>query len=562
MELAGFCFAHPEMFVVPVEHQTDDGIDDTFAAELVRRGLVDDDWIALLSRALVVYREHVADLFARARDGWFPPRRQNLCIVSEPDATRPYYQPFDRASWTLYRSDFDPRTSSVEHAAFQIAHAERLGITRHVARTITTGLAWLLVRTQDELDDFAEGCARSIRPDAAAFRAVADALPWIRRIHHVTLAPPGADAGPLIAVEGTQLLVPEDVGADLLALVERFAAAAPQLVQRHRAWQARPLAEAPRPADWLAEHRPRVRFVDADGRTLWDHERPDATEAIATGLRGANDRALASLLADLDAIGSHSARVLAGLRDPDALPTTASEVEADGGIWIDAARRTVVYSLAQPGLEVLHETAPPYHRLLAVARTLHEWGHLASDAGIVRLDPTRTDAHHDACDELAAIFAEIAAQCPAAAREAAEREHACRGADALGASLARTARSRMGDWQANLFARRFGPPTAMEAYVRANVRSLVHERSTGLLTRLARHGYEIQYLRLAGTRDAAKYFFESTWFDTSFVDTRVVSRALALRAFTAMTRVCECHAVDEDALVGLEPARPLAAWPA
>jgi hypothetical protein len=546
MELAGFYFAHPQMFVVPVEHQTDDGLTEEFAAELLRRGLVDGEWIALLSRALVTYRARAADLFARARDSWFPPRRQNVCMITEPDTTRPYYQPFDRACWPLYLSDFDPRTSSPEHATFQIAHAERLGLTRHIGRALLSGLSWFLVRTREELEDFADGCARSTRPDAEAFRALADALPWIGELRHDPLAPARPDERDLLALE--KLLVPEPLAPRLLALGQRFEAETQRVVEAHRAAQALPNALVPPQLRvWLEDVRPHLVLVDAAGQTLWDPER-GAGGALDDALRDATDRALESLRADLDAVGEHSTRVLAALRDPDALPRTASEVEADGGVWLDAKRRAITFSLAQPGLDVLHEAAPPFHRLLLVARTVHEWGHLAADAGIVRLDPSRVAEHDAASDELAAIFTAIASEAPAAARTSAEREHGVEGHDALGRALLRTATSRMGDWHANVFARRFLPLEAMEAYVRANVRTLAHERTTSLLTRLARHTYEVQYLSLSRMRDANDYFFASTWFDASFVDTKVVTRAQAIAAFAAMARICACHTLDEAAL--------------
>lgn len=547
MELAGFYFASSEMFVVPVEHQHDGGITDEFAEELLRREVVDEHWIALLTHALLLYRERVADLFARARDSWFPSRRQNLCIITKPEATRPYCQPFDRASWPLYLCDFDPRTSSLEHATFQIVHAERLGITRHLGRTFVSGLSWFLVRTPAELTDFAEGCARSTRPDAAAFRALADALPWIGELRHDSLAPPAADAGELMSFE--RLLVPEALGPALLELCQRFEAETQRAVERYCIEQGRPLGLVPpQPRAWLQEHRPHVVLVDGDGRTLWEPTQAHASDEIDAALQAASDGAVASLLADLEAVGTHSTRVLAALRDPDSLPRTASEVEAEDGVWLDAARRAIVVSLAQPGLDLLHEAAPPFHRLLLVARTIHEWGHLAADAGIVRLDPVRRTEHDTACDELAIVFAAIAAACPPAARARAEREHGCDGAEALGRALVHTATSRMGDWHANVFARRFLPLEAMEAYVRANVRTLAHERTTDLLTRLARHTYEVQYLGLSRMHGGYDYFFASTWFDASFVDTGVATRAQAIAAFDAMALICACHTIDERAL--------------
>lgn len=550
MELAEFYFAHPEMFMVPVEHQTDTGISETFAAELVRRELVDPAWISMLSRALVCYRERVEQLFARARDTWFPSRRQNLCVVIDRDATRPYYQAFDRASWTVYASDFDARTSSLEHAVFQLAHVERLGITRSIARTVMPELSWFLLCTPEELDDFAQGCARSVRPDADAFRLIAAALPWIVQLHHPRLAPPPATPPePLLAIETAQLLVPERLGAPLLELVQGFEAIAQGVLAGHRARQDPKSVAPPPPRAWLTLQCPRVRVVDVQGDVLWDHARPTVTDPIDAALGAATEPALKSLYADLESIGAHSTRVLAALRDPDVLPRTASEVEFDGGVWLDAGARTVVYSLAQPGLDVLCEAAPPYHRLLLVARTIHEWGHLAADAGIVGVAPDRAGLRDDALERLAAVFTTIVDEAPDAPREAALREHGCSDAAALGRALAGTATGRMGDYTANLFAGRFLPRAAMEAYIRCNVRTLAHERATSLLTRLARHSYEVQYLRFSLMEDWRGYFFGSTWFDRNFVDTGLVTRARVEEAFATVASICSCYAIDESALV-------------
>jgi hypothetical protein len=101
MQLRTFYFAHPQMYLIPVEHQCDDGISPQFA-ELLRqeRGL-GDDFIGLLNSALLTYRARVDVLFRHGRGGWFPPRLQNLCIVTETAASRPFYQPFAGASWLL-----------------------------------------------------------------------------------------------------------------------------------------------------------------------------------------------------------------------------------------------------------------------------------------------------------------------------------------------------------------------------------------------------------------------------------------------------------------------------
>ncbi len=49
--------------------------------------------------------------------------------------------------------------------------------------------AWWLERDDAECAAFAAAAARSARPDADAFRLLAAALPWLRRLGHATLRP-------------------------------------------------------------------------------------------------------------------------------------------------------------------------------------------------------------------------------------------------------------------------------------------------------------------------------------------------------------------------------------
>lgn len=79
---APFYFSHPELFLIPVEHLGPAGMIDAFSAKLV---------------LLDASRMH------------------------------PYFQPFEGMTDLAYASDFDPTTSSVENAAYQLLFAERLG---------------------------------------------------------------------------------------------------------------------------------------------------------------------------------------------------------------------------------------------------------------------------------------------------------------------------------------------------------------------------------------------------------------------------------------------------
>ena len=88
MELRRFYFAHPELVVLPVEHLSERGMSEAFAEALQQERRVSDGWIELFDRAYATYWERAAWLYARAPETWFPPRRQNLALVLEPERTR------------------------------------------------------------------------------------------------------------------------------------------------------------------------------------------------------------------------------------------------------------------------------------------------------------------------------------------------------------------------------------------------------------------------------------------------------------------------------------------
>ena len=133
MELRRFYFAHRELLVIPVEHLGEHGPSEAMSAALREDRRLGDGWMELLRQAYATYWVRAKALHERAPDTWFPPRLQNLCIVLEPELVRPYHQPFHKSSWMLYASDFDPEASNLEHATYQLLHAERLSTSRDMA---------------------------------------------------------------------------------------------------------------------------------------------------------------------------------------------------------------------------------------------------------------------------------------------------------------------------------------------------------------------------------------------------------------------------------------------
>jgi hypothetical protein len=145
--------------------------------------------VALFDAGFTRYWERSASL-ARRTTGWPPPRRRHVAIVRDPLGVRPYVSLLNTSTWLLYASDVDPACSDPELLACLLAHGDWMAQTGEVAFAAVRGAAWWLERTDDECAAFAAAVARSPRPDAAAWRALADALPWLRRLHHATLRPP------------------------------------------------------------------------------------------------------------------------------------------------------------------------------------------------------------------------------------------------------------------------------------------------------------------------------------------------------------------------------------
>ena len=181
MDLNEFYFGQAGAFLIPVEHLSEGGMEPEFAATLrTERGLT-DAWIECFGAALAAALARTSDLFERAPATWIPHRLLNVCIATDPELVHPYQRPLSSSAWLLFASDFDAETSSLELATYLFVHAERLNVTVDVPETVERNLSYFLTRTPEELEDFRDGCRRSIRPDAAAYRAL-KASTWTHTI--------------------------------------------------------------------------------------------------------------------------------------------------------------------------------------------------------------------------------------------------------------------------------------------------------------------------------------------------------------------------------------------
>jgi len=551
MELRSFYFEHSDLFVVPVEHLSRRGVDAEFVRVACGEREVPDGFFDLLSEAVASYFGRVESLFGSARAQWFPPRLLNLCVVTAPKLARLYYQPFVGASLLVHQSDFDPETSNVEMATYQLVHAERLGITRSIPSTVLGNLGYFVARTELERERFADAAARSARPDAEAFSALGEAMAWVGGLLHEKLKPPLLNTDGLTSVPGTGLMVTDEQTMKIGELVEVFERVGTGALERYYAAQAASMGDrspADRVGQHLLEHQPKLLLADRDGDIIWDPEDAQELGGLATAFDGMCDRAAIGVCRDLDLVAERTQQILDRLTNPDVLPFHAEEVEQKDGAYLHEQRRMMVYSLRQPGVDTQREGTPPFHRWLLGARVGHEFGHLAAEADLVCVSPDKQQRHDAALEELAALFDTIITRAPEGLQTQAQEQFSQRPRDqSIGEAMVAMQMLRIGDYESNVFAQAVLPIEEMEAYVRANVRTLAQE-SFSFLGKLARYAYEAQYLGFSRMANPRHYFYASTWFPDNYIKTGVLNEEEAGLMLDLMAEVCTSHELVPGAL--------------
>ncbi|MDC0747607.1 hypothetical protein [Polyangium mundeleinium] len=556
-----FYMAHPGAFLIPAEHLDEEGIAGLAweERELLQGRLgFSEEHIALFNRGYRLYRARAASLHARAPGSWLPPRKANLLLVTDPARVRPYAEPFLGTTWFLYASDLDPTRSHEEYVCYQLFHVERLAFLKALRAAVCFNLSYFLDRTEDELHDFSRAASRATRPDAPAFVALARALPWIRTLYHLPLRePPPERSEGLGHVDGADLLIPKEVRPDLLALFGAFDAAAREMQASFFAAQAAASAEGPAPVDivcrFLAEERPDVVLIDPAGKVVYRPEDADPLDDARAALAPLVSTQVAeSLREDLRVVSEKSRAVLASLRNPDVLPRTSTEVDLEGGVYIRADLRRIVYELRQPGFDPLREEAPPYHRQLLAARVVHEWGHLVHEAGLVRVHEARKREYETALALVERNWETIVTHMPARLAEDVKHELEEFGADPAspGPALARVTLARIADYASNVFFRSYLRSEELQSYIRTNVRHHLNE-DLGPLAQLARHALELQYLGLASGGDPLPYFLDTSYFDAYFLRTKVYAEGEMRGLLHSMQRLCHGYELDPEAFVAM-----------
>lgn len=552
-DLERFCLAHEQALLMPAEHLDDDVASGALAPRLIASGRISADQWRCLADGVALYFRHCGELFARAPGSWFPPRRLNVLVVSEAGGLLPYLDTFPGSSAMLYLSDLDTHPAYV---AYLLAHIERLTQIRQVGPTVVFNLSWWLTATDEMAAAFTQAARDARRGDGATFRHVAQALPWVRQCFHDPLrAPTEAPAEPFFGVTGTGLYVPKRLQPELMSLADRAEKVIAE--QMHRA-QARTMAVGSARqravdalADWLIAQQPALALHRTDGREVWSPAQPDVT-GVRKALDDASTPAVQSILADLQVVDARTRDFLGRLADPAALPTSCGVLETGGGAYVDAPRRLIVYELQQKSFDALHSAAPPYHRLLLGARVVHEWGHLAHAARLIRVPEARKDEYRIRRAKMGEAFLALLRSAPAHVQP--QIETTLRPLAAWGGSepagLARKTLGRVGDYLSNLLASHLLPPAEMQAYVRVNVRHHMDEE-LDLISEIARYAYEIQYLPLAGL--PRSYFYGTSFFPDTFVNTGVFAQPLVERLFDAVGDVLATYEIDAQR-IELRPA--------
>lgn len=542
-------FSDPRLFLVPIEYLTPAGMTAAFTALLLEHR----DWtpahVTLFNQGFALYWTRTAAL-AEATRSWMPPRIRHVAIVHDATAVLPYVQLLNTSAWTLYDCDFDPTLSHPEFAAYLLAHGDRMALTGEVTMAALRNAAYWFGRCDEEIAAFREAAERSQRPDAEAFRALARATAWLRQLAHETLRAP-ANASGYHTIPHTGLLVSPALASEPPALVDVWTRTARQTVERfHRLHRAKDPPAVLSLLEWLAASTPPLLITARDNRVLWDPATPARLGPLRNVLRRAAGAAVRDIYADLQVLDEHTQRFLSALRNVDAFSKQCDGLERAGYTFLYPDRQLLGYNLADPEIDRMQSPCLPYARAMLGARALHEWAHLAVDAGFV---PSVVS------DQEATIrVSRLAELLDIAVRSAPERVRlqtkddlgsllaADQAETSPGNALAGLLLARMSDYQANLLAARFWSLDEREVYVRQNIRTLRAEYSPVQIWRmLVRYLYEYQYLRFSAVENRREYFLRSTWFDADCLRTGTVDEEQFDRLASAVADICAGYAVDE-----------------
>jgi hypothetical protein len=457
----------------------------------------------------------------------------------------------------VYRDDFVAGPDG-EFGAFMFLHQERIAQEGRLGATVVKNMAYWLMRTAGERAAFLTAAERSRRPDAAAFIALGRALSWIDELGHVDVHAVDAVEGETYGLlETAGLIVPDSRKAQLGALLNVFREVEAEVGRSYFAAHAASASEEPSAelCAWLRETAPSLLLTSEDGQVLWDAARPESVAALRSLLGNLTAASAASLREDWRVVSERTTQVYAALREPERLADVFAVLDQEeGGTYIHRERKQMAYCLMQPGFEPCREPAPPYHRLLLGARTLHEWGHVLEEAGLVGVAESARESFAQGRAQIVACLETLLREAHTEVKQLAE--HEARALELLpyseaGFAEGLTARllERMPDFLANLVVARFASHAEMEAYVRVNVRKLDLE-SEGPFSSLLGLVYSYQYLRFSCVANPRAYFEQLTGCEVEFVQSGFLSAERLEALLEAVAAVCDAYAIDETAFFG------------
>jgi hypothetical protein len=547
MRIAEYCRGESEFLLLPIEHLSPEGSDADLAAFLRNECGWNDERIALVDNALALYWSRSKTLADKTR-AWPRPRIRNIGIATDVAALRPYAQVLNTSTWSLYDCDLD---TNAEFVAFLLALGDWMAVSGEVTQAPVLAAAWWIVADDDACAAFKTAAKTCQRPDGDSLRAIAKALPWLTDLRQRSLRPAADDEiCREIPTSGVQVPKRHEAKPQRLVNVARDAARA--ALEAHReAWRDHDGRAKAGLFDWLAEAVPTVVVTGSDATVVWDPADATRTEALDNILTNADEVAIESIRADLLLIDQYSRRFTGALVDPDALPLCEGALAESGYAYMSPKRNVIAYNAVEPGIERLVGPPLPYERAMLGARVLHEWAHVADQAGWVQSrvdDAVMDELRGGLAAELDAAVLECSPRAAEAAR--ADLDELASGR-AVGEALADLLLTRLPDYRANLIARAFMSKAERETYVRHNIRSLRNEYKTPQLWRaVVRYLYEYQYLlpalSLTTIEDPLRFFTLSTGFAAEFIDEGVVTAARFDSITRALTRLLDVYRVDTE----------------
>jgi hypothetical protein len=556
LSLHDYYFHDPRVVLVPIEHLSADGVSPEFVELLAARTDWSPERIAVLCDGFALYWRR-GTAIADTTETWPRPRLRHIAVVSDAESIHPY-SGILASAWTLYECDLDPDTSHAEFVAAALVVNDFMMYLGEVARAPIFSAAYWLSLQADEIAAFVAAAKRSKRPDGAAWSALADATPWLPGLHHEALNPPPLTA-PGQTLPGTGLIVPQRLGERLVALGEAWRQAANGAMNAFQIRFGTSDFEAVGSlCRWLTEDAPPLIITVDEGRVLWSADASKGVGKLRSELKRRGGAAVSDIAADLHLIAAHTRRFLQSV-DASALPEPGADIEASGYSYLGRDHQAISYNLDEPTVDRRHGPALPFARAMLGARTIHEWGHLATDAGWVPQTGSDIEVRN------AALAAELEAAIDAAPEVVrmvtAQDLHALAdpapgseedrlpnppGVPASPAGgLVRLLYSRMSDFQSNLVAAQFLATAEMETYVRQNIRQLRNEYESPAFWRMVvRHLYEFQYLRFSTIEDKREYFFRATACDRDFFATDILTPQRFDTLIAAVADICDTFAVD------------------